>query len=150
MIEGFSNFLQAVPFSTLRTAAAEGPVILINISIYRSDAIIIHIDKPPILVALPKATSKHLTDLGEQLASALAVTNSSNLLLPMLRDLWNYIVSPVCDSLSQYHEEVASGGAQHLNCVLFPCMLQVCTSPRNRISISTTSAHFLIYQLYLH
>ena len=65
-IEGFSNFLQAVPFSTLRTAAAEGPVILINISNYR-DAIIIHrdIDKlePPILVALPKGTPKHLTVL---------------------------------------------------------------------------------------
>ena len=99
-IEGFDNFLQAVPFSTLRTAAAEGPVILINISSYRSDAIIIHIDKPPILVALPKATPEHLTDLGEQLASALAVNNSSKL-LPILRDLWNHIVSPVCDSLTQ-------------------------------------------------
>jgi hypothetical protein len=85
-IEGFSNFLQAVPFSTLRTAAAESPVILINISNYRSDAIIIHIDKPPTLVALPKATSEHLANLGEQLASALAVTNSSKL-LTMLRDL---------------------------------------------------------------
>ena len=99
-IEGFDNFLQAVPFSTLRTAAAEGPIILINISNYRSDAIIILIDKPPILVALPKATPKHLTDLGEQLASALAVNNSSKL-PPILRDLWNHIVSPVCDSLTQ-------------------------------------------------
>ena len=38
-IEGVSNFLGAVPFSTLRTAAVEGPVTLINISLYyRSDA----------------------------------------------------------------------------------------------------------------
>ena len=100
-IEGFSNFLQAVPFSTLRTAAAEGPVILINISDYRSDAIILHINKPPNLVALPEATPKRLADLGEQLANALAITNSSKLLLPILRDLWNHIVSPVCDSLTE-------------------------------------------------
>jgi CHAT domain-containing protein len=100
-VEGFSNFLRAVPFSTLRTAAAEGPVILINISNYRSDAIIIHIDKPPILVTLPKATPKHLTDLGEQLANALAVTKSRELFLPILRDLWNHIVFPVCVSLAK-------------------------------------------------
>ena len=83
-----------------RTAAAEGPVILINISDYRSDAIILHINKPPNLVALPEATPKRLADLGEQLANALAITNSSKL-LPILRDLWNHIVSPVCDSLTE-------------------------------------------------
>ena len=100
-IEGYSNFLQAVPFSTLRMAAVEGPVILINISNYRSDAIIIHIDKPPTLVRLPKATPKQLTDLGEQLATALTVRQSSKLIYPILRHLWNDIVSPVCDSLTQ-------------------------------------------------
>ena len=31
-IEGFSNFLQAVPYATVQKAAAEGPVILINMS----------------------------------------------------------------------------------------------------------------------
>jgi hypothetical protein len=69
-IDGFHNFLQAVPFPTLQTAAAEGPVILINISNYRSDAIIIHIDKPPTLVTLPNVQPKHLTHLGQQLALA--------------------------------------------------------------------------------
>jgi len=45
--------IQAVPFDTLQTAAAEGPVILINISKYLSDAIILHINNPLLLVALP-------------------------------------------------------------------------------------------------
>ena len=102
-IEGFSNFLQAIPFSTLRTAAAEGPIILVNISNYRSDAIILHIDKPPILVTLPNVHPEHLTHLGEQLALAQnlgAVPNPSKLILPILRDLWNNIVSPVHDCLT--------------------------------------------------
>ena len=31
-VDGFADFLQAVPFATLQTAAAEGPIIIINIS----------------------------------------------------------------------------------------------------------------------
>jgi CHAT domain-containing protein len=102
-IEGFRHFLQAVPFSTLQTAAAEGPVILINISSYRSDAIIIHIDKPPTLVILPNVQPKHLSHLGEQLAFALEpdTPKRSSLIHPILRDLWNDIVSPVCHFLTQ-------------------------------------------------
>jgi hypothetical protein len=40
-VDGFTDFLRAVPFATLQTAAAEGPIIIINISQYRSDAIIL-------------------------------------------------------------------------------------------------------------
>jgi len=56
-IGGFGNFLQAIPFTTLQTAAAEGPVILINISNFRCDALILHtgVDDTPIIVSLPKA-----------------------------------------------------------------------------------------------
>ena len=102
-IEGFSNFLQAVPFATLQTAAAEGPVILINISKYRSDAIILHIDNLPILVNLPNVQPEHLAYLSEQLRLAQDpdVTDPGKLFIPILRDLWDDIVSPVCDRLAQ-------------------------------------------------
>jgi CHAT domain-containing protein len=103
-IEGFTDFLQAVPFSTLRTAAAEGPVILINISNYRSDAIILHIDNPPILVCLPDVRPDNLTLLSKQLASTqdqAAVSDPSKLILSILRDLWKDIVSPVVDCLDR-------------------------------------------------
>jgi hypothetical protein len=40
-IDGFANFLQPVPFTTLQSAAADGPVILVNISEYRSDAVML-------------------------------------------------------------------------------------------------------------
>jgi hypothetical protein len=38
---GFGNFLRPLPFSTLRGAARDGPVVIINISQYRSDALIV-------------------------------------------------------------------------------------------------------------
>jgi tetratricopeptide (TPR) repeat protein/CHAT domain-containing protein len=102
-LDGFSNFLQAVPFDTLQTAAAANPIILVNISEYRSDAIILHINKPPILVSLPNVHPGDLTDLSKQLALAQRpdTTNASKLILPILRDLWNDIVSPVCECLTR-------------------------------------------------
>ena len=39
-VDVFTDFLRAVPFATLQTATVEGPIIIINISQYRSDAII--------------------------------------------------------------------------------------------------------------
>ena len=103
-IEGFSNFLQAVPFTTLQAAAAEGPIILINISNYRSDAIILHIKSPPLLVPLSKVQPNHLTHLAEQLTLARglgAVADRSKEIPPILRALWNNIVSPIVDHLAE-------------------------------------------------
>ena len=103
-IEGFSNFLQAVPFATLRAAAAEGPVILINISNYRCDAIILHINSPPLLVPLPDVQPNHLIHLAEQLALARgtgAGADRSKDIPPILRALWKDIVSPIVDRLAE-------------------------------------------------
>jgi tetratricopeptide (TPR) repeat protein len=101
-IEGFGNFLQAVPFTTLRAAAVEGPVILINISDYRSDALILHtgVDDLPILVPLPKVQRRDLIDLVQQLALGVGA-ECPKYIIPILRDLWNNIVSPVVDRLSE-------------------------------------------------
>jgi len=102
-IEGFSNFLQAVPFATLRAAATEGPVILINISEYRSDAIILHINGPPLLVPLPDVQPNYLIHLAEQLTLACdtgAGADRSKDIPPILRALWKDIVSPIVDHLA--------------------------------------------------
>ncbi|KDR68028.1 hypothetical protein GALMADRAFT_79204 [Galerina marginata CBS 339.88] len=103
-VEGFHNFLQTVPFATLQTAAAEGPVILVNISEYRSDAIIIRTENPPVLVALPDVHPKDLNQLIEQLDFARNVSlhaNSSKEFIPILRKMWNDIVSPVVNCLTK-------------------------------------------------
>ena len=103
-IEGFGNFLQAVPFDTFQAAAAEGPVVLIIINNYRSDAIILHINNPPVLVNLPNLQPKDLNHLTEQLALARdtgAGADCSKDIPIILHALWNSIVSPVIDRLAE-------------------------------------------------
>ena len=51
-ITGFEDFFKAKPFNTLKMAAAEGPVIVVNHSEHRSDAIIILYDRAPVNVSL--------------------------------------------------------------------------------------------------
>jgi hypothetical protein len=67
-IEGFSDFLKAVPFSTLQTSASEGPVIIVNISQYQSDAIILYAQHAPTVVSLPKATPAELKLIALQIS----------------------------------------------------------------------------------
>ena len=87
-VEGFNDFLRAVPFATLQTtAAAEGPIIIINVSRYRSDAIILQDVGDPVVV--PKTLPTILADLSSQFATACALNgkDSAILLLPILRSL---------------------------------------------------------------
>jgi tetratricopeptide (TPR) repeat protein len=44
-VEGFAGFLDALPYDVLRKAGAEGPVVIVNLSSLRCDAIIINEDK---------------------------------------------------------------------------------------------------------
>ena len=96
-VEGFSDFLQAVPFATLQTAAAEGPIIIINLSQYRSDAIILQDVGDPVIVPLPETLPEILKDLSHQFATACDAhgEDSARLILPILRSLWTNIAFPV-------------------------------------------------------
>ena len=88
-----SNFCKLFHILSLlfATAVVEGLVILI--SNYRSDLIIIHQFLPT------TATPKHLTDVDDQLGSVLAVTNLKTLkVLSIMHDLWDHFVSTVCAS----------------------------------------------------
>ncbi|KAG8898624.1 hypothetical protein FRB99_007252, partial [Tulasnella sp. 403] len=93
-VDGFRLFLRPTPFSVLRQAAAEGPVILINIGKSRSDAIIVTSDQGPIVVPLPFATP-------DQVDRLVAIFNASPQLLSDrkalvgLKTLWDTIVEPV-------------------------------------------------------
>jgi hypothetical protein len=77
-IDGFTNFLQAIPFANLQPAAAEGPVIIVNISEYRSDAIILLKSHPPVHVHLPDASPHALRELSESLSSSLALKSTAH------------------------------------------------------------------------
>jgi tetratricopeptide (TPR) repeat protein/CHAT domain-containing protein len=98
--DGFANFLRAVPFTTLQSAATEGPIIIVNISHYRSDAIILQDPGPPVLVCLPGASPDALHQLSKELSSALTLDcNRSKRIVPILRELWDLVVFPVVHRL---------------------------------------------------
>ena len=96
-VEGFTDFLQAVPFATLQTAAAEGLIIIINISQYRSDAIILQDVGDPAIVPLPEILPETLVELSSQFATACVSQgkDSARLILSILRSLWDNITFPV-------------------------------------------------------
>jgi hypothetical protein len=96
-LEGFTDFLRAVPFATLQKAAAEGPIIIINISQYRSDAIILQDVGDPVVVPLRENLSIILAQLSSEFATACALHGevSAKLILPILRSLWHNIAFPV-------------------------------------------------------
>ena len=65
-LPGFHHFLLPLPISTLRMAAAEGPVVIINSSKYRCDAVIIPSQGDLVLVPLPDITAEELESLANQ------------------------------------------------------------------------------------
>jgi hypothetical protein len=99
-LDGFTNFLQAIPFTNLQPAATEGPVIIVNISQYRSDAIILLESHPPVLVCLPDASPASLRMISESLSSFLARESNSFPIFTILQQLWDIVVSPVADQLA--------------------------------------------------
>ena len=65
-LPGFHHFLLPSPISTLRTTAAEGPVVIINSSEYRCDAVIVPAQGDLVLVPLPNITAEELKSLTNQ------------------------------------------------------------------------------------
>lgn len=96
-IPEFATFLQPTPFTSLIEAATKGPVILVNISTYRSDAIILHGTADPEVVGLPEATPENVVHMRSLLTTALGREDSrrGNEILVVLQHLWEYVVSPV-------------------------------------------------------
>ncbi|KAH9474305.1 hypothetical protein JR316_0012763 [Psilocybe cubensis] len=91
----FENFLQALPFKRLQLAAAEGPVIVLNMGIFCCDAIIMIKDSLPILVPLPSL---------DKLRELLIQVNQyrfSRQIVTVLRRLWDLIVCPVVEQLNK-------------------------------------------------
>jgi tetratricopeptide (TPR) repeat protein/CHAT domain-containing protein len=100
-LKGHSDFLQPPSFDTLQHAAKCGPVIVIIISKYRSDAVIVLHARDPVLVPLPKASPEVLNNLSTKLQEALEQESP----IPrepydiILRSLWENVVRPIVDKL---------------------------------------------------
>ncbi|KAH7884835.1 CHAT domain-containing protein [Phlebopus sp. FC_14] len=106
---GFEAFLHSMRFQDLREAAAGGPVIIINVSKKRCDAIIILRDQPPRLVPLPKATVSSVATLSDDFYKMLKRTSyvgeekaRDRQLEQILRRLWDMVVCPIVDQLTGF------------------------------------------------
>ncbi|KAG8887122.1 hypothetical protein FRB98_000482 [Tulasnella sp. 332] len=98
-LDGFENFLRVTPFARLRKAADRGPVILVNISQYGSEVIIIHKAGEPISVPLPEATTDAVNELARTLHQTVGdhpdERESDKILGRILRNTWTKIVEPI-------------------------------------------------------
>ncbi|KAG8994009.1 hypothetical protein FRB94_010207 [Tulasnella sp. JGI-2019a] len=98
-IEGFESFLGVAPFANLQKAATDGPIILVNVSHYRSDAIIVLKACEPLSIPLPDATPTAIEALANMLTKITASDpdqpKSDQSLVDILRDLWVLIVAPI-------------------------------------------------------
>ncbi|KAG2061040.1 hypothetical protein BDR06DRAFT_903510 [Suillus hirtellus] len=104
--EGFTYFLTPMPFKELRAAAVAGPIVIINASIKRCDAIIITKDGPPRLIPLPDASLGGITTLSGDFRNVLRNTSGvgeektrEKQLIPVFRRLWDAVLAPVVEAL---------------------------------------------------
>ncbi|KAH9993122.1 hypothetical protein BJV74DRAFT_884483 [Russula compacta] len=102
---GFDSFLIPPSFDTLRSAAAGGPVILINYSRWRSDIIILLHDSPPSLIP----TCNDFYDRAKGLRDKLLAARNSGLdsreyedaLRHVLKHLYDLVGHPVVERLCE-------------------------------------------------
>ncbi|KAN0141049.1 CHAT domain containing protein [Lactarius tabidus] len=103
-LPGFENFLKPPPFDFLNSAAARGPVILINQSRWRSDIVILLKDSPPSLISTPPNFHVRANRLKEQLLSVrkdkgLGSNDYDLTLASVLADLYELVGKPVLERL---------------------------------------------------
>ncbi|EJC97783.1 uncharacterized protein FOMMEDRAFT_162602 [Fomitiporia mediterranea MF3/22] len=107
-IPGFENFLEATPFKELQRAASEGPVIVVNHSQYRSDALIIlpHGDRPVVCVPLDGEFYKDIIMLYSGLVAGrtgfgVGSQEYDRILCQTMKTLWDRVVIKVVDKLKE-------------------------------------------------
>ncbi|THV02691.1 hypothetical protein K435DRAFT_836223 [Dendrothele bispora CBS 962.96] len=101
-VPGFGDFLQAPTFNQLRSVSKEGPIVMINLSTYRSDALILLRDEAdPVLVPLDKDLPCHISSAYSEFLQWQRSSGSTEYLpssmIKVLRMLWRKIVGPVTE-----------------------------------------------------
>ncbi|KAH9170833.1 CHAT domain-containing protein [Lactarius sanguifluus] len=105
-LPGFDSFPTSPSFNTLRSAAASGPVIIINHSSWRSDILILLHDAPLSVVPTPgdffgraSALKDDLLDTRSKHGPGSSQYNDT--LVHVLKELYNLVGKPVIDRLRQ-------------------------------------------------
>ncbi|KDQ52117.1 hypothetical protein JAAARDRAFT_198536 [Jaapia argillacea MUCL 33604] len=116
-IQGFDRFLLPKPFSQLKGAIHSGPVVILNASTTRCDALVMLPDLDDILhIPLPTITESDVQGLHHQLNNLIsesgrlvplergcrvkALPDPNSLLEEVLAQLWEHVVKPVLDGLA--------------------------------------------------
>ncbi|MFF3957117.1 CHAT domain-containing protein [Streptomyces sp. NPDC001890] len=106
-VEGFEHFLGPTPYTELKNAATDGPVVVVNVSRYGCHALIVRHDTPaPEVVALPSVSIRDVSGKVSDLLSATETQTEPN--VPFLARerarhvghdvlgwLWDSIVEPI-------------------------------------------------------
>ncbi|KAH8117694.1 CHAT domain-containing protein [Phellopilus nigrolimitatus] len=97
---GFEDFFRARRFSVLQEAAVEGPVIIISHSDYRSDALIVLYDRPPVSIELDSDFDSLVKDLKTALQLVQTEPDGCDAgISGVMESLWNRAVSRVIEKL---------------------------------------------------
>ncbi|KAH8111460.1 CHAT domain-containing protein [Phellopilus nigrolimitatus] len=105
-MSGFEDFLRPRLFSVLQEAAVEGPVIIISHSEYRSDALIVLHDRPPVSIELDSDFYHDgplfMKDLKTALEKVQREPNGCDAdIRDVLKSLWDQVVSRVVEKLDE-------------------------------------------------
>jgi len=104
LLPGFENFLMAPSFDTLRSAAANGPVIIVNHCNWRSDIIILLHDSPPSIITTSDDFFDRARGLKDQLLAARKEIDSvdyEDALTSVLEVLYDLVGRPVVKRLQE-------------------------------------------------
>ncbi|KAF9062631.1 CHAT domain-containing protein [Rhodocollybia butyracea] len=119
-LDGFEYFLRPTPFQELKQAASDGPVVIVNISRLRCDALIISaaLNVGLHVVPLSNKLFTSITSIVIGIWSTVRSPNASNeaskqaILADMLRCLWDLVAVPVKESLDLIPNLVPESGRQ--------------------------------------
>ncbi|KAG8942813.1 hypothetical protein FRC03_002867 [Tulasnella sp. 419] len=110
-LDGFQSFLKAIPFGVVKQASIVGPIIVVNVSETRSDAIIVRYGRPLSHIPLPSMTLEDADRLSLLFSRALATGTEQvrkRKVLMILRMLWSDVVKPIVDHLRSSGVELGS------------------------------------------
>ncbi|KAI0420427.1 CHAT domain-containing protein [Xylaria grammica] len=100
-IPGFETFLLRIPANEFQAAASGGPVVVINVSHFRCDALLIRTDSIRLL-PLPNLDYKVMRRMVDLFKTACVLINPfyyQNEILRVLEWLWDAVTSPILNEL---------------------------------------------------
>ncbi|KAI0252448.1 CHAT domain-containing protein [Lactifluus subvellereus] len=105
-LPGFENFWRPIPFRHLQTAAMGGPVVIINLSEYRSDILIVRFNQPVVHIPTPTNFFDRVTKLAYQLSETrksyrLESKKYDRILRQTLEELSELVGQPVANRLME-------------------------------------------------